>query len=287
MIFSSVQSRTDRLTSMIRKAGVNAYACFPLMAGQRLLGTISFGSRKRSSFDDDEIELLRTIAHHVALAQDRWRSEQVLAKALAEKEVLIRQQEILLREVNHRIKNNLQLVSSLLNMQGVNCGDSVAEEHLAKAARRVTAIAVVHDRLYQGADLENVDMADYIGDLCTQIATSTGADGRLKLKAELINLSADRAVPMAIILNELVTNALKHAYAPGQAGQVQVVLARSDTGIELVVEDAGRGMHPSGGEKPSKGLGMRVVTMLARQLNAQLSIEDAAPGTRFRLSLAS
>ena len=130
-------------------------------------------------------------------------------------------------------------------------------------------------------------MADYIGDLCTQIATSTGADGRLKLKAELINLSADRAVPMAIILNELVTNALKHAYAPGQAGQVQVVLARSDTGIELVVEDAGRGMHPPSGEKPSKGLGMRVVTMLARQLNAQLSIEDAAPGTRFRLSLAS
>ena len=205
-------------------------------------------------------------------------SKQRLARSLQEREVM-------LQEIHHRVKNNLQVVSSLLNLQLRRIAPGSARDALEDCQRRVTTIALVHEQLYQTRDFSRVTFGDYLRTLVANVvrtaATSTSV--RLDLALENVALDVGLAIPCALVVNELVTNALKHAF-PGRAtGTVRVTFRRSGSSFELEVGDDGVGLPTEFDIRQASSMGHQVVATLAAQLGA--SIEVAAyGGATFRLT---
>jgi PAS domain S-box-containing protein len=198
----------------------------------------------------------------------------------------LREREMLLREVHHRVKNNLQLVSSLLSMQARSLSDAVTREALNDSRKRVQSIALIHDELYQAQDFSHVAFSEYIRRLCTLVvqATSPSVD-RVNLKLDLhsVALGIDRAIPCGLILNELLINAMKHGFADGRSGAIHVELRERETNrIELTVADNGVGLPAGLDVRQAQTVGMQIVCTLAEQLDAVLDVERRG-GTTFKL----
>ena len=201
------------------------------------------------------------------------RSESDLRRSLAERELL-------LKEVNHRVKNSLQLVLSMLSLQGNEFREAGAKELFSKAIARVSAIASIHERLYQDKDPLSIDMQTYLNGLCAELeraAISNERHAQLKTDIEPLRLPTENGVSVALIVNELVMNAMKHGRPSGRPAVVSVNLQRLPSGeARLTIADNGHGMGNP--DAPSTGLGTRLVNMLVRQLNGQLNIEDSTDG---------
>jgi PAS domain S-box-containing protein len=160
-----------------------------------------------------------------------------------EREAAIAEQELLLRELNHRVKNNLQMVSSLLNLQASRMSDPSAKEQFRKAIDRVQAVGDIHARLYQGEQFGRIDFDQYLEELCGRLRESM-LDGKtieLKVKTEPLALDIDRAIPLGLVVNELITNSIKHAF-PNGAGNISVHLTKGEPGeaLRLSIADDGR-----------------------------------------------
>lgn len=194
----------------------------------------------------------------------------------------------LLREVNHRVANSLQLVSAFVHLQAGAVADHAARAALQDTQRRIEAIGQVHRRLYTSDDVQAVDMAAYLDSLVRELAESwSGAVGaRLQLTAEPVRLDTDRAVSLGVIVNELITNACKYAYAPGEEGEVRIVLVKDgEDRLRLTVEDDGRGWTP-GDAVQGTGLGARVIRAMADSLGAEIVYDAAHRGVRAVLTAA-
>lgn len=227
------------------------------------------------------IELLQN-AIDTAVAQDRMRRQ----KAAVEREVREARDraEALLREVNHRVANSLALIGSFVFLQQKGLGpDQVqARAALSDVQVRISAIAQIHRRLYTSHDVSLIDMETYLQGLMEELATALTADGTqrpIRLEAEPVRMATDRAVSLGVIVTELVTNAYKYAYAPGDAGEIRVALKQADDALSLIVEDDGVGM--ADGETPKgTGLGTRIIRAMATSLQAVQSLDPAHRGTR-------
>ncbi|MGH2843190.1 MAG: sensor histidine kinase, partial [Solirubrobacteraceae bacterium] len=194
-----------------------------------------------------------------------------------------------LREVNHRVANSLQLISSLIGLQARKTENAQAQAMLSQAAKRVEAVALVHRRLYASGEVGFVEIDQYFSGLVEELGRAVDEAGhRIELAAEPIRMVTDKAVPLGLIVNELVTNALKYAYPEGTAGVVRVGFRRCGADeLELAVEDDGIGF-PEPAEAPrGSGLGAVIVDAMARSLGATLSRTPRPQGTRFVLRLAS
>lgn len=205
--------------------------------------------------------------------------EELLKISLAEKEVL-------LKEIHHRVKNNMQVVSSLVALQADESEDAATREIFREIAQRVRSMAMVHEKLYQSADLARIDFADYVQSLLNYLwnAHGTSASGiRLELDLQPVSLPVNAAIPCGLILNELIANALKHAFRGRENGKVTVALHDGEKGrVRLCVSDNGSGL-PAGFEwRKANSLGLRLVQMLARQLSAAVDV-SGEKGTRFTI----
>lgn len=193
--------------------------------------------------------------------------------------------QLLGREFSHRVKNSLTMVAGLLSLQIKAAGDERVSRVLGDARRRIMTIAEMHDHLWQQADAREVDLGVFLMELCRQIQ-ETVPDHRITFSGEPTRIVTDRAIPMALVVNELVTNAAKYAY-PGGGGEVRVALRPLDGSLRVEVSDSGCGLPP--GFSPSKAagsLGMRLVFTLARQLGTQPQFEINEPhGTRVVLDV--
>ena len=205
----------------------------------------------------------------------------------AEIRTSLREKEVLLKEIHHRVKNNLQVIASMLNLQSGYLDDAQAQEIFQESQNRVAAMATIHEKLYQSRNMARVDFADYIRDLTTQLLSSyTGSeqDIQLEIVADDIWLGINTAVPCGLILNELVSNALKHAFPFGrQTGQVTVQFQRLPAGrLALSVADNGVGMPAYMDWQQLSSLGLTLVNTLARQIGGRLEVENRQ-GTLFRV----
>ena len=209
--------------------------------------------------------------------QDRRQAEDALREALAA-------QRMLAREADHRIKNSLQLVAALLRLQSGRAADPLTRAALEAATARVRAVAEAHRALQNSADLRSVQLHDMLRDLAAAAAAlHPGADIRI-LAPEGLSLDAERAIPLALVLSELVTNALKHAYPEDQGGPVYLMAEANGDRLLAVVADDGRGMAEGGAAHGS--LGETVVRSLARQIGASLSRDsNGLGGLRVALDL--
>ncbi len=220
---------------------------------------------------------------------ERKRAEAELAALLAEKEALLRRQDMLIREVNHRVKNSLQLVSSLLGVQSLHLTDPAARLQFLEAQRRVLTVAKIHEQLYrQTQSPDRIAFGPYLKSLCAHLVEASlqeSRDIRVEVAVDQADLPTDQAVPLALIVNELLTNAIKYAFAGAPAGTVTVTFrAGPDGRCSLTVADDGVGLPPGFDPMRSTGLGMKIVTGLVGQLDGDLTADTTAPGTRFTVA---
>jgi two-component sensor histidine kinase len=202
---------------------------------------------------------------------------------LREKEQMIAQKDLMMREIDHRIRNSLTLVHSLLAIQKRNAAPAV-QNVLGDAASRVMTIARVHEHLYRSAAIGRVELAAYLEQISDGLRMSllpAGERGALQFHAmEIGTVAADQAVPLGLLMTELVTNAIKYG-APSGESPIEVSLNTADRHWELVVTDHGPGLPDSFTFEQSRGLGMQVIRMLVEQLQARLEVERTTQGARF------
>jgi PAS domain S-box-containing protein len=221
------------------------------------------------------------IRHFVVISEDiteRKKAEERIKASLNEKEVL-------LKEVNHRVKNNLQIITSLLNLQSSHLHDERDLEMFKDAQNRLKTMAMIHEMLYKSKDLSRIDAADYIRSLTTSLFKSYSIGDRVGLTAdaEEISLDIDSIVPIGLIVNELVTNSFKYAFPGGRKGEVRVRLSKADHLITLLVSDNGIGLKTDDRIRKPGSLGLELVESLTDQLNGTMEI-DPTHGTSFKIS---
>ena len=199
-----------------------------------------------------------------------------LTKILQDKDLLLKQKEFLIGEVNHRVLNSLQLVSSFLSMQAQASDNPELHAALGEARRRLTAVALVHRRLYRGDQIAMVDAARYIEELCADTFAFMGQDWAQHLSLHLspVLVSTDRAIILGLVLTELMINANKYAYG-GAAGPIAIELTEDRTHLRMVVADNGTGKVSD-----SRGFGSRIIEGLVEQLGGALTYGDNKPGLR-------
>jgi len=201
----------------------------------------------------------------------------------------LREKELLLKEIHHRVKNNLAVIGSLLYLRSGAMRDEDSRRILDECGERVRSMALVHERLYQSEDLSEVDFGDYAAELANEMLRNSSAarsDVRLVLDIDPTPLGIDRAIPCGLILTELISNALKHAFPEGRTGTLRVELGKNASGgLDLVVADDGVGLPDPGSSDADDTLGLHLVRSLARQLDAEITILRREPGTEVRLGL--
>jgi two-component sensor histidine kinase len=226
-------------------------------------------------------ELRRELFERQMAEKELLATDHQLRQSLAEKESL-------LREIHHRVKNNLQIVSSLLYLQEDYLKDAKGLEILRESQNRVKSMALIHEQLYGTADLAKIDFGRYIHGLTANLFDAYGVDPariRLNIRAADIALGVDMAVPCGLIINELVSNALKHAFLPGARGTIDIVIRTLGTGrMEIVVADDGIGLSEPPANADKKTMGMRLIDTLTIQLDGVLAIQTDK-GTRFSITL--
>jgi two-component sensor histidine kinase len=226
-------------------------------------------------------ELKRELFERQMAEKELLASDQKLRQSLAEKESL-------LREIHHRVKNNLQIVSSLLYLQEDYMNDPKGVEILRQSQNRVKSMALIHEQLYGTTDLAKIDFGRYTEGLIANLFDAYAIDPariRLNVRADHIALGVDKAVPCGLIINELVSNALKHAFKPGTDGTIDIIIRRlAGKRMEIVVADNGIGFAERPTVAEQNSLGLRIIDTLTTQLDGVLTVETDN-GTRVSIAL--
>ncbi len=197
-----------------------------------------------------------------------------------------REKEFLLKEIHHRVKNNLGVVSSLLELQSARMTDPKVIEAIVESQNRVYSMSMVHQKLYQGKNLSSIEMKEYFVNLCDHIIDSFGAKDKVNFsyQMETLELDVDTAIPLGLIMNELITNALKHAFPKGRKGLIKVFLQKMQEGtIRLEVADNGIGADIENEDGlRTMGFGTQLIQLLTQQLEGKLSRRNDS-GTSVRI----
>jgi two-component sensor histidine kinase len=202
-------------------------------------------------------------------------------------EVSLREKEVLLKEIHHRVKNNLQIICSLLGLQSEGIHDPDLRELFHESERRIRAMALIHETLYQADDLARFDVAHYLRTLSTQLFRSYGVSDRriaLKIHVENLSLALDTAIPCGLVFNELLSNALKHAFLNEQTGEITITFEAIPAGhATLRVQDTGVGFPEGLDFRDTDSLGLQLVCALTKQLQGTIELERNG-GTTFTLT---
>ena len=199
---------------------------------------------------------------------------------------LVVEKEVLLKEIHHRVKNNLEMVSSLLKLQSVKTKDEAAKDVMQASQNRVQSMGIIHQKLYQGENLGSIEMLDYFKNLSENIIDAYGANDRVEVSYDMqaIDLDVDTAVPIGLIVNELLTNSLKYAFPEDRNGKIQLSLQELDKNqLQLVVADNGIGQS-KGSTPKGTGFGSQLVQLLTSQLQGSMQA-DYSSGTRLSFQL--
>jgi PAS domain S-box-containing protein len=208
-----------------------------------------------------------------------------LERQVKERTEIARAREVLLREVHHRVKNDLQVVSSVLRMQGRKLADPRAAAALEECQSRIDTVALIHESMYRSEDIARVSFSENVRTLSAAVFRAKNDAAHVKLEADVdaaIHLPVDRAVPCGLILHELLTNALRHAFPGREHGTVRVALGAKDDRVKLVVADDGVGLPADFESRRTRSLGWVLVSALSEQLEAVMSI-DRIGGTTVTL----
>jgi PAS domain S-box-containing protein len=228
---------------------------------------------------DKKTGQMKGVIEYIRDISERKKAEDRLQESLQEKEVL-------LREIHHRVKNNMQVISSLLNLQSRQIKDPDVFEMFKESQRRIRSMALIHERLYQSSDLSRIEFSEYLRNLATHLFHSYQVDAsrvQLKIEAEEVHLNINTAIPCGLIVNELISNALKHGFPEGRKGQLDLDLRRvAGDGYVLRVMDDGVGFPEALDFRKTETLGMQIVNTLVSQIDASIDLAREK-GTEFTI----
>jgi PAS domain S-box-containing protein len=264
----------------------------PIKAGENIHGVIALQDyQKENAFSESQAELLMTVASQAAIALENSRLVAKLHKELREREetekklkASLREKEILLQEVHHRVKNNLQIMSSLLRLQASNVAAKGLSELFSESENRIKSMVIIHNKLYNSKNYERIDFGDYVKTLVDNLFLSFGkSKDRIKLNIDIKNIkfNIDTAIPCGLIINELVSNAFKYAFPDERRGNLIISLtASADKKYELKVEDDGDGMPEKIDLQSDKTLGIKLVHLLTNQIGGSIDYQSQN-GTKY------
>jgi len=270
--------------AFMARRDIKSQLLLPMVFQERVVGLVIVTQNERERiFSDREISLGQLLANQAAIAVENARlyeraHREISERAQAEAKIKasLKEKEILLQEIHHRVKNNLQVISSLLNLQSQGIQDEKTLEVFQESQNRIRSMALIHEKLYRSSDLARVDFAEYIRNLASFLIRSYKSRAvRLDLQAADIYLSIDDAVPCGLIVNELISNALKHAFVDGREGEICVMMQQlADRQVRLVVRDNGVGLPKDVDYMNTGSLGLQLVTMLVEQLDGTIEIRN-------------
>jgi two-component sensor histidine kinase len=210
--------------------------------------------------------------------------EQRVAQRTKELDVSLKEKEVLLREIHHRVKNNLQVIISILRLQKRHITDLQIQSVLQDSESRVRSMALVHEKLYRSADLAHIDIGDYLKTLANYLFSTYSVNQKqVTFRVMLTNIELDinRAIPIGLILNELISNALKHAFPEGRSGSVAMTGGYEGEDIVLSLQDDGIGLPVGCDWRHSPSLGMHLVMTLIEQVHGTIDIAASEKGVHF------
>jgi len=267
----------------------------PLRVKGDLVGLFAFGPKLAEVMcSRDEKITLATLSNQAAIAIENARLYEAAQREITERKraeeqikASLKEKEVLLKEIHHRVKNNLQAISSLLYLQSKNIVDERTLEMFQDGRNRVRSMALVHERLYQSGDLARVDFAEYTQSLANSLFRSYGVNSniiKLKINVDGVFLGIDTAIPCGLIINELVSNSLKHAFPNGREGEIRIELCSDNDGqFTLMVSDNGVGFPENLDFRNTKSLGLQLVNTLVAQLEGTVEL-DRSGETAFRIT---
>jgi two-component sensor histidine kinase len=242
-------------------------------------GVLEVDSKSAGEFGEHDIAFLQGAANILGMAIEQQKYQLQLQAALE-------RHQILLKEINHRVKNSLQMVSGMLQLQASAIDNKTLSDHLTEASTRISAVGRAYERLAYNADYDNIGLVSYLREVINDLEAAV-APCQIQLEApEEIEFSADRAILVALVINELISNAGKHAYPNTSRGVIWVRVVRSEQNLVLLsVRDEGVGLPDAFNHTTSKGLGSRLINAMAKQLGAELTRPASATGANFALSI--
>jgi two-component sensor histidine kinase len=194
---------------------------------------------------------------------------------------------LLLKEIHHRVKNNLQIIVSLLRLQKRQIADTATQQQILDSESRIRSMALVHEKLYRSTDFSSIDFDDYLKTLVNQLvrlyATNTGQI-RIDVNMRGISVDINQSIPLGLIMNELISNAMKYAFPEGRPGELSISGMQQGESNVFTVRDNGIGIPEDFDWRTTKSLGMHLVIMLTDQLNGTIELEKGE-GTQFRITL--
>ena len=269
-----------RYSDLLREHGLISVLNVPIMIDGRSWGVLEVDTVRQTIFDEWDIGFLGTLANILGGALARLESDQKLLEAGAQKSRDQAHSDIVVRELQHRVKNNLQIIVSFIALKRREAKSLETQEKLESVIGRVQAIALAHDQLSIGDASSSVDFGDYLRALCANIDPRR-PDVSIDVDAANAAIPLDRAVPAGLIVNELVTNCIKYAFG-NAGGQIRVTfnkLISNSSEASISVEDNGKGMPLP----PQKGFGLSLVEGFARQLSGKIAYMQVQPGSKTEL----
>ncbi len=274
----------------------HGHYCIPITSGHRILGVINLYIDKGHKRNQEEEEFLSAVANTLAGIIERKYAEEAIQRAKGELEVRVKERteklnaslkekQILLSEIHHRVKNNLQIISSLLNLQSRYVMNEKYIKLFKDSENRIQSMALIHEELYQSEDLADIDFGNYVKNLADGLFSSYGVSpDQITLNVDIakVLLGIDKAIPCGLVINEIISNSLKYAFPEDRKGEIKIVLhpCKNDD-CELIISDNGVGMPEDLDYKRTKSLGLYLVTNLVEnQLNGKIEL-NKSEGTRF------
>jgi len=279
-IVNEPASHPDRTGTPEGHPPITSFLGVPLKHRERTVGMIGLAN-KESGYDPADQQAIEDLSMAFVEALERKRAEGQIKASLKEKEVL-------LQEIHHRVKNNIQVIISLLRLQAEKIGDKKYAELLKESQDRIGSMALVHEELYKSKDFANIDFGEYVKSLVKNLYTSYGVDAnkiRLNVEVESIRFDLGNAIPCGLIINELGSNSLKHAFPDERDGKIEISLKEiNEDDIELTVTDDGVGIPKSLNIKQTDTMGMNLIKVLAEhQLGGKIGL-DRTDGTQFKIN---
>jgi len=259
--------------------GLKSLAVVPLYRYDKRIGVLTVGSFKRHTSSQAEQELLIAIGNEAGVVIAKLQADELIRTTLKERETL-------LKEIHHRVKNNMQVISSLLSLQAAQATEPETIDMFSESQRRIRSMALIHEKLYRSGSLAEIDFGDYVeslvGELLRMYNVPLGAI-TIAVDIENVQLGVDAAIPCALIINELVSNSLKYAFPDGRTGGVTVALQHANEAYTLTVADDGVGFPADVDFRATDSLGMQLVVTLVNQLEGTIDL-SRENGTAFVIS---